>query len=336
MEPLLLLQGVRHVSEIALPLDPKRVSQRAFDKARPGSDFPDLPAARHIVRSLGMGWADVLALAQEPESAQAHRLSHQQLDTLKGYLTTEYVVYVLGRVARRLGTRTLSRSDYSAERDAMLRHDRARWLHGRQLILPSEDQVVTFMGSWEKALVSAGLAAPPTERGGSAKARAPTIPDLLERFYSHYGVQATAKDLETFARANGIPRRGYGDISFSQALAEWKEWRAAQGLLVPSAPPPPSERADYTRDVGAARSGEKRLKLEHPLEACVDWMCRYLEELPASTHSKQRSYGDWARQHGAPTRQLLASKHGGFYRVRRLAQNRMRAERQSQHSRAAQ
>lgn len=332
MEPLfLLLQGVRHVSEIALPLDPKRVSQRAFDKARPGSDFPDLPAARHIVRSLGMGWADVLALAQEPESAQAHRLSHQQLDTLKGYLTTEYVVYVLQRVARRLGTRTLSRSDYSAERNAMLRHDRARWLHGRQLILPSEGQIRTFMGSWDEALASAGLAAPRAERGGGpSKVRAPELQDLLERFYSHYGTQPTARDLETFARANGIPRRSYRELSFGDALSRWKEWRTQQGLTAPSPPPPLSERADYTRDVGAARPGEKRREQEHPLEVCVAWMRRYLEGLPASTRSTRHSYKNWARQHGAPSPTTLDTKHGGFSHVRRLAQKLIRAERQAE------
>lgn len=331
MEPLLLLQGVRHVSEIALPLDPKRVSQRAFDKARSDSDFPNLPAARNIVRSLGIGWADVLALAHQPESSHAQGLGRKRPHVIGNYLTTEYAAYALRLVALRLGKHTLSISDYSAERAAMLKHDRASWLHGRQLILPNEREVITIMGSWEKALASAELTAPQAERGRRNREieRAPTIPDLLERFYSHYRVQATSTDLRVFARANGIPYRDLRGISFGQALAEWKDWRTGQGLPVPSAPPPLSERVDYTRDVGAARPGETRRAKLHPLEECIAWMRRYLEGLPASAHSTRRSYRDWAREHGAPAPALLDRKYGGFSRVRHLAQERMRAERLS-------
>lgn len=330
MEQTLLIQGVRHVSEIAAPLDPSHASQRAFDGARPRSDFPDLPRARNIARSLGMVWADVLALAHEPEGVYAQRLGRKQTHAIEDYLSAEHVTYALQLVARRLGAHTISLSDYSTERAAMLRHDRARWLHGGQLILPNEDQVITVMGSWEQALAAADLAAPRAGRGGSSTERehAPTIPDLLERFHAHHGAQPTAGELRTFARANGIPFPNMREVRFNDALAEWKAWRARQGLPVPQAPPPPSERADYTRDVGAARPGERRREMIHPLEECVEWMRRHLEELPASARSTRRSYRDWARQHGAPAPSLLDTKHGGFSRVRRLAQERMRAERQ--------
>lgn len=336
MEQLILIQGVRHVSEIASSLDPRRVSQRAFDKARPRSDFPDLPSARNIVRSLKLGWTDVLALAHEPEGGLAQRLGRKQMHAIEDYLSADHVAYVLRLVALRLGTRSLSLSDYSTERAAMLRRDRARWLHGGQLILPNEDQVITVMGSWEQALASAGLSAPRAERRRRSTKiqRVPTIPDLLERFHYHYRVQPSLEELRTFARANGIPFPGMRGILFNDALAEWKEQRAAQGLPAPAAPPPPSQRADYTRDVGAARPGETRRENIHPLEACVEWMRRYLEGLPASTHSTRRSYRDWARQHGAPGPTLLDTKHGGFSRVRRLAQERIRTERLARHSRS--
>lgn len=335
MEQFLLIQGVQHVSEIASPLDPRRVSQRAFDVACAYSDFPDLPAARNIARSLGLAWADVLALAHEPESGLAQRLGRKQMHDIEDYLSAEHVAYVVRLVALRLGKRILSLSDYSTERAAMLRRDRVRWLHGGQLILPNEAQVITVMGSWEQALASAGLTAPQVERGDSSKMHAPTIPDLLERFHAHHGVQPTIRDLRTFAHANGIPFPNMSAVRFNDAVAEWKARRAAQGLPSPLAPPPPSERADYTRDVGAARPGEKRRETAHPLEACVEWMRRYLEGLPASARSTRRSYRDWARQHGAPAPKLLDTKHGGFSHVRSLAQEHMRAERQAHPSRPA-
>ncbi len=328
MEQLLLLQGVREVSSLALST-PASVSQRAFDAARAASSFPDLPAARNIASALGMPWSDVLRLAHEPEKAQSHRLGRKQTSEEQDWLSEEYVAFVLRLVAQRLGKTTLSLGDYSQEREKMLRSDRARWLHGGQLLLPSEEQIITSVGSWERALGLAGMTASHRTHGEERPGRGnvPTLTDLLERFYEHYNVQPAVEDLRTFARGNGIPYPNERGVRFGEAVAAWKAQRIARGLPVPEKPPRPKERADYSRDVRAARAGERLRRKWRDVEECVTWMVRYLEELPATARSTRRSYRDWTlRQEGAPAPDTLA-QHGGFEHVRRLAQERILAVR---------
>lgn len=327
MEQLLLLQGVREVSRLACPSAPQAASQRAFDAARTASSFPDLPAARNIASQLGMRWADALQIAHAPESTHAFLLGRKQTGEEQDWLSEEYVAFVLRLVARRLGKDTLSLGDYRQERAEMLRSDRARWLHGGQLLLPNEEQIITHVGSWEKALSLVGMKPSHLTLGEARPGRGsiPTLTDLLERFYEHYGVQPAVEDLRAFARANAIPYPNERGVRFGDAVAAWKAERIARGLPVPEKPPPSKERADYSRDVGAAREGECPRHKWRDIEECITWMVRYLEELPPNARSTRRSYRDWTlRQDGAPAPDTLA-QHGGFEQVRRLAQERMRA-----------
>jgi sulfite reductase beta subunit-like hemoprotein len=121
-------------------------------------------------------------------------------------------------------------------------------------------------------------------------------------------------------------------VRFGEAVAAWKAERRAQGLPVPEKPPPPKARADYSRDVGAALPGERLRHKWRDVEDCVAWMVRYLEDVPAGARSTSRSYRDWTlRQDGAPAPDTLI-QHGGFERVRRLAQERIRAARWPAHA----
>jgi hypothetical protein len=158
----------------------------------------------------------------------------------------------------------------------------------------------------------------------STAAAAPTI-------YEHHEAQPSLKDLVAFARGNGIPYPTERRERFGAAMAAWKADRRARGLPVPERLPPRKARAEararYSRDVGAAREGERPLKRWDDAEECVAWVARYLEGLPASARSTRRSYRDWAlRQDGAPSPSALA-QHGGFERIRRLAQEHTRAAR---------
>ncbi len=326
MEPLVLLQRVHEVSLCADPSAPTQVSQRAFDAARAGSAFPGLPAARNIARLLGVTWGEALSVAHEPEGIRAHRLSlkQRQREAPLGWLHDDYVAFALRAVALRLETRTLSISEYRVERERMLAADRARWLHGRQLRLPGDEQVITHVGSWAAALRLAGLGAAPASKGDQPVV--PPLVEVIERFHASYGTRPTFLALEAFAAGNGIPLPLKKGPTLNEALAEWQEGRAAQGLPPAAEPPPVRERPDYRRNVGAARLGEYRLPARRSLEDCIESMQRYLEGLPATARSTQRSYRDWARrQPGAPGAATIG-RHGGFELVRGLAQERMRSQ----------
>jgi hypothetical protein len=92
---------------------------------------------------------------------------------------------------------------------------------------------------------------------------------------------------------------------------------------VPERPPPPDQRPDYTKDVGAARPGEQRRPTKsrwHEVQSCVDYVILYLEQLRPPERPTADHYLRWARKHdGAPSPRLF-DKHGGWAKVRALAQ----------------
>ncbi len=344
-EPLMLLCGVREVAALANAGEPETVTQRAFDAARAASSaHADLPGAKRIAERLGWPWSVVLTVAHEPEDRQAHALGAKSRGpTSESWLTEEHVAAVLTIVAGRLSANTVSVTQYQAECEEMLRTDRARWVHGSNLPLPTPREVIYKLGSWDEALRRAGLKLPHERPPRAREKRAPSLPDLMERFHDHYGVEPTVKALQEFARGNGIPYPDPRRVKFSVGRKEWLARRRANGLIAPKVvrrpvgrrprngrpTPLPTPRPDYSRDVGAARPGERRLG-EHRLSKwtrkdCIASVARYLQHA-AGSRSTQRGYSSWAAaQESAPVLATL-ELHGGWETVRKLAQEELRRQ----------
>jgi hypothetical protein len=310
-----MLQGVREVSLLADAAEPTKAAQRAFDAAREDSArFSDLPPARSIARQLQMPWLDVLSIAHEPPSKHAHRLGRALTRPEQKWLTDEHIAYVLRLVARSLGTDSVSPSEYRREREAMLAGDRSRYLHGRRLRLPTDDQIrIAVGGDWNRALALAGLSARAPHSGGGVL----TL-DLLERCYAAHGAQPSAEELRRFARANRIPYQPDRTRSWNECVAAWKEERQARGLDAPAGLPPRGQRPDYSRNVGAARAGERRRRDWSHIEDCVEIVMIYLTEL-RNVRSSKRGYQDWAADRADAPGYSAFDAHGGWGRVRAMA-----------------
>ncbi len=346
MEPLQLLRRVRAVTLAANPSEPTTVSQRDFDatarangaSAPPGGAGDALPLARNIAKLLRLPWRDVVALAHEPEGSQNHRLSVKAKDRApQDWLTPEYASSVLRLAAHRLGADTLTPDRYRAVAEELGAADRARWLHGDQLLVPSDDQIVAACGGpaasgagggWDRALALAGLAPRPGLGDQGLAAPSPPITDLLERFHDAHGAQPTARDLKTFARANGIPYPRETTRTWNESVAAWKQRRREQGLPVPDSPPPLAERADYgavppapAPGVGApaARAGERR-RVQWTEGDCVAAVARYLAQLPAGRRSTRRGYHDWTREQARAPAPSAFDARGGWEAIRRKAE----------------
>ncbi len=336
MEPLLILQGVREISKAARPGAPEAVSQRTFDVARTRSKkHADLPAARRITEQLDLSWREVLEVAQAPVDKHSFLLGRKGVEEFaQDWLTEGYVAFVLRLVARRLKKATLTPGEYRAERDAMLREDRARWMHGRQLLLPNEDQIraavigavrgAPVAGGWDAALRLAGLAT--NERGPSKiKQTILTRMEVMERFYDHYGERPTIAGLQAFARGNKLPMSDERKRPWAESFADWEAQRRDRGLPAPRVvkhPGGPHRRApDYSADVGAAKQGEGRYrgKWGDP-DSCTAWIKRYLATLRPGERSTVRGYDDWAREQSAAPRASKFGQHGGWEKLRREAQ----------------
>jgi hypothetical protein len=186
-----------------------------------------------------------------------------------------------------------------------------------QLRLPAEDQIAALAGSWDRALAHAGLRARQGLGGHRARVGPASIVDVLDRCFEHHQTEPTAGELETFARANGIPfpRRQRGR-PWSDYVREWKDGRREQGLAVPEGPPPKRQRPNYGQDLGAARPGERRgRKKWDDLDEVAGWVARYVDELPRGQGPGQRNYDAWARRtEGAPWSSNF-NQHGGWEAV---------------------
>src|SRR5271155_3490956 len=196
----MLLKGVREVAALANPEEPGAVTQRAFDATRAGSAaHADLPPARRITERLGLPWREGLSVAPEPEQEKGKLLGAKGKEPSSAdWLSEAHVGAVLQLVAARLGADTVSMNEYRAEYRKMVADDHVRWLHGRGLLLPTDAQIVTAVGSWDAALRLAGLRAQ-RQRGPTRKLpNTPTLVDLMERFYEAHGEQPTARALKAF------------------------------------------------------------------------------------------------------------------------------------------
>jgi hypothetical protein len=153
-----LLDAVEEVASIADPTSPRTVSQRAFDEARSQSFlYPGLPRAKRIAERLGLKWAEVLEVAYSHGDKQNSLLYHKRKGSQAKWVTPENAAAALAVAARRLNKDSLTADEYRREREKMLAADAKRWMHGGQLRLPTEQQVSSVAGSWEKALRAAGL-----------------------------------------------------------------------------------------------------------------------------------------------------------------------------------
>jgi hypothetical protein len=321
----MLLRGVREVASHANPENPIQVSQRRFDDARQISrTFANLPRAKRIAERLRMPWRAVLLLAHAPARTHAHRLGRIQTEPEHDWLTDDLIAFALRLVALRLDVASVSPVQYRTERAKLLRDDHAAYLHGRQLRLPSEDQIrVAMDGDWNAALALAHLASRP-HRGDQGRGKyAPSTADVLDRAYAAHGTELTSKEIWSFVKANGIPYGRERGRLWAECVAEWKQQRAARGLEVPIGPPPLDQRPDYARDVGAARPHENRRQDWSDITDCLPYVIAYLEQLPNGARSTKRDYQAWARKYpGAPSPSSF-DWHGGWGRVRDLALERI-------------
>ncbi len=203
-DDLTLLDGVAEVAEIASPNSPRTVTQRAFDEARSRSLFyPGMPRAKRIAERLKMTWPDVLATAHAHDDERGRLHANKTQPPPAKWVTRENAASALAVVAHRLSTDSLTQDEYDRERARMVAADAKRWMHGRQLRLPTHEQVTRAHGSWDAAVRGAGLQPQPAT--GKTTGKAWTRTDC---------VNAVARYLGDAARPSAT---GYRDWAAKQA-----------------------------------------------------------------------------------------------------------------------
>lgn len=228
---LILLDAVLEVASLASATSSRAVSQRAFDDARARSlIYPNLPRAKRITEKLGLEWHEVLAVAHAHRDEQNKLLGPKRRGPDAKWVTRENAASALAVVAHRLGADSPTEGEYRREREKMLAADAKRWMHGGQLRMPSEQQIVGVHGSWDAALHAAGLLTTAERERKPAKpmARGKQNDCVAEiaRYLTEEGRHSTAEGYEDWrskqqaapSTATIVARHGSWSTAHSEAL----------------------------------------------------------------------------------------------------------------------
>ena len=183
-------------------------------------------------------------------------------------------------------------------------------------------QRISTENAWKAALVLAGL-----QQVERAYLPSPTIStvELLEKCYATHSTQLTRDEARAFAQANQITYSEKNQkLNWGESVAQWKKDLQARGIVPPEGPPPRNRRPDYGRNVGGARTGQTRRTGWADIDACLIDVRAYLTQLPAGERSTYAGLQLWMRaQDRTPPAHDTLKKHGGWLRVRKLAQEQM-------------
>jgi hypothetical protein len=309
-----LVSVVALVTQSAEPKAPEKVSQRAYDAARKAAGYGDAPTAKQTAARLKLPWKEVLALALDPARSVDSVLGAREGEDDKPWLTSKDVCAALRIVARRLGKKTLKPVEYRLERKRMLDAARHSYRHLSELYLPTEGQIERTAGSWDEALVIAGLA----PRSRATAGTGVPIVAVMELFLETFGYLPGVAQLEGFARAQGIPlakrRQPYADYiaELTKERAEWGKWtpkkppRGMKPCLTTPAPGVASLLSDAT--------GGKRKK-RWTQEECVAALAQLLSEWPTDKRLTEDAYQEVSRERAdLPSLSSLQRQGGATFR----------------------
>jgi hypothetical protein len=294
--PRELWQITREVAEhvaAALGIDPKTVSLRAFDSGRAPAGRPDAPTARAICGRLKVSWPvhleRVFSNARKPTMSLAADSRSQPAD----HLNDDYVYYSLRRVAA--DAETISELSYQSKRDQLVDEDKKR--NGRrstaEIVLPSRNQIISYTGTWDRALEIAGLQRPPQGKTATAMTVIDALDLYIETTSALYpetnGYVASPNELRDFGRRSGLsfanPKVGRAWPTY---LAELEQSRASRGLATPRSYAPREGRQAIVAQGNAATAAARR-DYWTP-ELCIEALRGWDARLAAGAKRTQRAY----------------------------------------------
>ena len=292
-----LADVVAAVARAAAPGRPERVTQRAYDAARASAGHPDAPRAAQTAVRFSLSWAEVLALALDPELKLDLAIGKRYGEEEKPWLGADDVRVALRIVANRLGKKTLTPGDYRAERTRLREQAALARRHRVEPPLPTEGQLLRVASSWDKALEIAGLAPRPRDQPTHAGM---SVIDALELALEAHGCLPSEAALQAFVKANGLPLARRTE-SFTETVELLRERRADWGKWTPAGPLAYAVRRRAGIDFGTLVGGlglavdESRRRRRWTRAECLAALQQWQAELPAATRPTQRAYQDSSR-----------------------------------------
>lgn len=330
-----LFEAVGRVARAVNPGRPEHLSQPQFDRhvAAHRVEFPGIPSARAIYMRVNtgkqahIGWKAIVRAACASPRAARQTLVAARRSEFETPMTNRVVFFALNTVARSLGVSSLTPGRYDDERQR-IGQSKERTNRALALLLPTANQIESFVGNWDEALAIARLD-PRTVETVSRSERRPTgmeVSVAIGHYLEHHGLLPTRPDLRDFARHAEFALSEPPGVQWEEHLAKFRARWAELGRWAPAGLPAREHRhfnATKPEPIdGATRSVHAKLE---GIDECAEALLAYWDTLQGRSEPTQKGYGRWAVGKPYPSPSTFGRVGGGFTAVKERARELRRA-----------
>jgi hypothetical protein len=292
--------------------DPTEIGRVRFDTARDALGLA-LPSAQALVKRIGRPLATIIEMALAADQQRAFAAGHDHANETQREFPKSLMLAALRAASREVDGRPPSRLAY----DGMVARDNesraARRLPTQRL--PHSETIATRFGSWEHALLEAGL----IESLGATRAnprKAPPAAETLDVFISEVGFLPGSGYFSEWCKASGI-KLGRDLKPWDDVVENCRTIRAARGEDMPERDAPGTKRPPVSETARSAPStrGRKVVTVADCEASVRAWSKSGVKGTPTF-----RKYKKWAEEtEGAVSASSILRAAGSFTKLcRRL------------------
>ena len=287
--------------------DPTEIGRVRFDRARDALGLA-VPSAQALAKRMRRPLAKIIEMALAEDAKRNFAGGHDHANETQRDFPETLMVAALKAASREIAGQAPSRLRY----DAMVARDNAR-RQARRLPtqrLPHSETIAARFGSWDHALLAAGLIESLGDRGGrSAKPKAPAAAQTLDGFITKHSFLPSSGYFSNWCKASGIPL-GRDLKPWDDVIENCRALRGARGEDIPETATPTREAPaiEDIAEVGESTRGRKVVTLEDCEASVRAWAKSGISGPPTF-----RKYKAWATEtDGAVSSSSLLRAAGSF------------------------
>ncbi len=269
--------------------DPTEVGRVRFDAARDALGIA-LPSAQALVKRLQRPLATIIAMALAADAQRTFTAGPDHANETQREFPKSLMLAALRAAAREAGGRVPSRLAYDGMVARNNQERSARRLPTQRL--PHSETIAARFGSWEHALLEAGL----IESLGATRVnprKAPPAAETLDRFITEVDFLPGSGYFSEWCKASGI-KLGRDLKPWDDVVENCRTIRAARGDAMPERDAPRTKRPPVSTT--ALTGPNTRARKVVTVADCEASVCAWSKSGISGTPS-WRKYKAWAEQH---------------------------------------
>jgi len=264
--------------------DPTEIGRVRFDAARDALGLA-LPSAQALVKRMRRPLQTIIEMALAADGSRTFAAGHDHANETQREFPKSLMLAALKAAAREVDGRPPSRLTY----DGMVMRDnqsrQARRLPTQRL--PHSETIATRFGSWDHALLEAGLISKVGER---ASRKAAPAAETLDEFITDFELLPSSGYFSQWCKASGIPL-GRDLKPWDDVVENCRTIRAARGDAMPARAATAKEMPPIEEIVraGTSKRGRKVVTLADCEQSLRAWAKAGIDGAPSF-----RKYKAWA------------------------------------------